>query len=287
MNEQVQSIGVIGSGTMGNGIAQVAAMAGCGVILVDIDEVRLKSAKENIQSNLEKGVSRGKVAAETVAPTMARISLSTTVQALSDVDLVVEAVPESLALKQRIFRQLNEVTKPSAILASNTSSLPITEIASVVTDPTRVIGMHFFNPVHINKLLEVVTHESTSDQTLTRVHAFATRIGKSAITVKDSPGFASSRLGIALGMEAIRMVEEGVASAQDIDTAMTLGYRHPMGPLKLTDLVGLDVRMNIAEHLAKTLGNPAFEPPELLKEMVKAGKLGQKSGQGFYDWDKK
>ena len=196
-------------------------------------------------------------------------------------------VPELLSLKQSIFRQLNSVTKSTAILASNTSSLPITQIASVVNEPARVIGMHFFNPVHINKLLEVVTHESTTEQTLSLVHDFAAHIGKSAITVKDSPGFASSRLGIALGMEAIRMVEEGVASAEDIDTAMTLGYRHPMGPLKLTDLVGLDVRMNIAEHLAKTLNNPAFEPPALLKQMVKDGKLGQKSGEGFYQWDKR
>ena len=285
MLEQVQKIGVIGSGTMGNGIAQVSAMAGCEVVLVDIDEGRLQTAKKNIQSNLEKGVTRGKVAAADVAPTMDRIALSTTVEALSDVDLVIEAVPENLSLKQSIFRQLNDITKTTAILASNTSSLPITQIASVVAAPTRVDGMHFFNPVHIHKLLEVVTHENTADQTLARVHAFATRIGKSAITVKDSPGFASSRLGIALGMEAIRMVEEGVASAEDIDTAMTLGYRHPMGPLKLTDLVGLDVRMNIAEHLAKTLNNPAFEPPTLLKKMVKDGKLVQKSGQGFYSWE--
>ena len=287
MLEQVQKIGVIGSGTMGNGIAQVSAMAGCAVTLVDIDDARLQTAKTNIQNNLEKGVSRGKVAAEDVAPTMERITLSTTVEALADVDLVIEAVPESLPLKQSIFRQLNDITKSTAILASNTSSLPITQIASVVSEPGRVIGMHFFNPVHINKLLEVVTHERTTEQTLSLVHAFAAHIGKSAITVKDSPGFASSRLGIALGMEAIRMVEEGVASAEDIDTAMTLGYRHPMGPLKLTDLVGLDVRMNIAEHLAKTLKNPAFEPPALLKQMVQDGKLGQKSGEGFYQWNKR
>lgn len=284
MSNEIHSVGVIGSGTMGNGIAQVSAMAGCRVILVDIDADRLDTAKKNIEANLQKGVARGKVNADDVAPTMALIALATSVDALNDVDLVVEAVPEILALKKSIFAQLNTVTKPSALLASNTSSLPLTQIATVVDDPSRVIGMHFFNPVHINKLLEVVTHDTTSADTLATVHAFAKTIGKTAITVKDSPGFASSRLGIALGMEAIRMVEEGVASAQDIDTAMTLGYRHPMGPLKLTDLVGLDVRMNIAEHLAKTLDNPAFEPPALLRKMVKAGQLGQKSGRGFYDW---
>jgi len=201
---------------------------------------------------------------------------------LADCQLVVEAAPEDLEIKQKLFRRLSEVAAPSAILASNTSSLSLTEIAAAATHPERVVGMHFFNPVHVMKLLEVVRAHQTSDETLASVRAAGERMGKQVIAVEDHPGFASSRLGIALGMEAIRMLEEGVASAEDIDRAMELGYGHPMGPLKLTDLVGLDVRLAIAEYLHRELGNPAFRPPQLLKKMVRAGKLGKKSGEGFF-----
>ena len=283
-DDKINRVGVVGSGTMGNGIAQVSAMAGCDVCLVDLNQEQLDRALSQVKSNLEKGVARGKVDADVAIAAFGRISTSTSMDALANADLIIEAVPEILTLKLEIFSNLDTLTKATCILASNTSSLPITEIAAIVADPSRVIGMHFFNPVHINKLLEIVTHDGTSAKSLERAHTFAKRIGKSAITVKDSPGFASSRLGIALGMEAIRMVEEGVASPEDIDTAMTLGYRHPMGPLKLTDLVGVDVRMAIGDYLAEALDNDSFQPPQLMRDMVAAGKLGQKSGSGFYEW---
>jgi 3-hydroxybutyryl-CoA dehydrogenase len=197
---------------------------------------------------------------------------------------VIEAVPERMELKQSIFRELEENLADDAILATNTSSLPISEIASPLRVPERLVGMHFFNPVHIMKLVEVVRGERSSDEAVTATMDLARRMGKEPIDVKDSPGFASSRLGIAIGMEAIRMVESGVASAEDIDKAMVLGYGYPMGPLKLTDLVGLDVRLSIAEYLAESLGE-RFQAPQLLRDMVGRGELGKKSGQGFYAWD--
>jgi len=281
----IQTVGVIGSGTMGHGIAHACALAGLDVVLHDVDASRLEHALAQIGKNLRKAVEIGKLDAHLVDPALGRITTSTDfANVAQDRDLIIEAVPEKLELKQQLFRQLNAIAPTQAILGSNTSSLPIAEIASVVSDPSRVIGLHFFNPVHINKLLEIVIHDGTSAACLAAAKTFGEAIGKSCITVKDSPGFASSRLGLCLGMEAIRMVQDGVASAEDIDTAMTLGYRHPMGPLKLTDLVGLDVRMHIGEHLAQALNNPAFEPPALMRQMVAEGKLGKKSGQGFYKW---
>jgi 3-hydroxybutyryl-CoA dehydrogenase len=283
--QHIQKVGVIGSGTMGHGIAHACALAGLDVVLHDVDAPRLEHALTQIGKNLRKAVEIGKLDAHLVDPALARITTSTDFSSVAqERDLIIEAVPERLELKQQLFRQLDEIAPTQAILGSNTSSLPIGEIASVVSDPSRVIGLHFFNPVHINKLLEIVIHDGTSAACLASAKTFGEAIGKSCITVKDSPGFASSRLGLCLGMEAIRMVQDGVASAEDIDTAMTLGYRHPMGPLKLTDLVGLDVRMHIGEHLAQALNNPAFEPPELMRQMVADGKLGKKSGQGFYKW---
>ena len=216
---------------------------------------------------------------------LANVETTTDVaQAVAGADLVVEAAPESMELKESIFSQVDEAAPDDAILATNTSSLSIGRIASVVRDPSRFVGMHFFNPVHIMKLVEVVWGPETSDATRNAAVDFARRLGKEPIVVKDAPGFASSRLGIVLGMEAIRMVEQGVATAEDIDKAMELGYRHPMGPLKLTDLVGLDVRLGIAEYLHETLGSDVFEPPALLRRMVEDGKLGKKSGEGFYEW---
>jgi 3-hydroxybutyryl-CoA dehydrogenase len=238
-----------------------------------------------IQANLAKGVERGKVDADLAEASLSRITGTTTLAAVADeVDLVVEAVPEKLELKQDLFGRLQELAPPAAIFGTNTSSLSIAAIASVLADPGRVIGMHFFNPVHIMALLELVVHDGTRDEVKEAATAFGARIGKEVITVRDFPGFATSRLGVCLGMEAIRMVEQGVASAADIDTAMVLGYRHPVGPLKLSDIVGLDVRMHIGEYLAQALNNPAFEPPELMRQMVREGKLGKKSGQGFYEW---
>ncbi|MEE2751552.1 MAG: 3-hydroxyacyl-CoA dehydrogenase family protein [Myxococcota bacterium] len=282
---EINDVGVIGAGTMGHGIAQVAAMAGCDVVLFDLDDSSVERGLGHIQRNLEKGVERGKVDASLAEESLARISGTTSLDAVADgADLLVEAVPEKLELKQSLFSSLAELAPKEAIFATNTSSLSIERIASVLANPGRVIGMHFFNPVHIMALLELVVHEGTHPEVVVTAQDFGARIGKEVITVKDFPGFATSRLGVCLGMEAIRMVEQGVASAEDIDKAMVLGYRHPVGPLKLTDMVGLDVRMSIGEYLAAELGNPACEPPELMRQMVSEGSLGKKSGQGFYSW---
>lgn len=282
---EINKVGVIGAGTMGHGIAQVCAMAGCDVILQDINSEVLQRGLGHIKANLDKGVSKGKVDAELAEASLTRITGTNDLEELAaDADLIVEAVPERLALKQELFRQVEALAPEAAIFGTNTSSLSIAAIASVLQDPGRVIGMHFFNPVHIMKLLELVRHDGTHEEVCSRIQKFGERIGKEVIMVRDFPGFATSRLGVCLGMEAIRMVEQGVASAEDIDKAMVLGYRHPVGPLKLTDMVGLDVRLHIGEYLAETLGNSAFEPPALMREMVAEGKLGKKSGRGFYEW---
>jgi len=284
MNE-IGRVAVLGAGTMGHGIAQVCAAVGCDVALQDIDDEAVQRGLARIRANLDKGVELGKVAQDERDTVLGRVSATTSVvEAASGADLVVEAAPESLELKQEIFSAVDEAAPAHALLASNTSSLSIERIARSLKDPGRFIGLHFFNPVHIMKLVEVVWGPDTSDATRLAAVAFVRRLGKEPVVVKDAPGFASSRLGIVLGMEAIRMVEEGVAAPEDIDKAMELGYRHPMGPLKLTDLVGLDVRLGIAEYLHDTLGSEAFRPPELLRRMVAEGKLGKKSGQGFYDW---
>ncbi|HLE96038.1 MAG TPA: 3-hydroxyacyl-CoA dehydrogenase family protein, partial [Candidatus Thermoplasmatota archaeon] len=238
-----------------------------------------------VRSNLVKGVEKGKVTTAERDAVLARLRGTTDLAAaVRDADLVVEAVPERLDLKRAVFRETDAAAPRRAILATNTSSLPVSEIAACTTRPERVLGLHFFNPPHLMKLLEVVTHAGLDAAVLEAAVAFARAAGKEPIVVKDAPGFATSRLGVAIGLEAIRMLEEGVASAEDIDKAMTLGYNHPMGPLRLTDLVGLDVRLGIAEHLARTLG-PRFEPPALLRQMVKEGRLGQKTGRGFYTWE--
>jgi len=282
----IQNVLVIGAGTMGHGIAHVAAASGCKAFLYDVDADAVQRGLAKVKANLQKGVDRGKVTQEAMDAALANLAAAPAdlAEAGAGMDLVVEAVPERMELKQAIFSTLGAACPAHAILATNTSSLPVTEIASHSGRPERVIGMHFFNPVHLMKLLEIVRTEQTSDEVVAATQAIGERFGKTCVVVKDSPGFATSRLGLALGLEAIRMVEEGVASAQDIDTALELGYRHPMGPLKLTDLVGLDVRLGIAEHLANVLDDRRFAPPQLLRDMVAAGKLGKKSGQGFYDW---
>jgi len=278
----MNSIAILGAGTMGHGIAHVSALAGMEVGLFDISEDAVDAGLAKIQANMEKGVARGKLDEEAMLQALPRISGSTNLAICEGVDLVVEAVPERLDLKRKLFAEVQGLT--DGVLGTNTSSLSIAKIAEAVQDPSRVIGLHFFNPVHIMKLLEIIVHEGTSTETLNACLAYGEAIGKSCITVQDFPGFATSRLGVCLGMEAIRMVEQGVASPEDIDTAMVLGYRHPIGPLKLTDLVGLDVRMHIGEYLAKELENPAFEPPALMRRMVAEGRLGKKTGRGFYDW---
>jgi len=281
----IHTVAVLGAGTMGHGIAQVCAAADCEVRLFDINDDAVSAGLDRIRGNLEKGISRGKVTEEERDAVLGRLSTTTAIaEAVTDADLIIEAAPESMELKERIFSEVDAAAPDHAILGSNTSSLSIGQMAGAVADPTRFIGLHFFNPVHIMKLVEVVWGEHTSEATLDASVDFARRLGKEPIVVRDAPGFASSRLGIVLGMEAIRMVEQGVASPEDIDKAMELGYRHPMGPLKLTDLVGLDVRLGIAEYLHATLGSDAFDPPALLRQMVADGKLGKKSGQGFYEW---
>lgn len=282
----VQEILVLGAGTMGHGIAHVAALAGYQARLFDINAEAVEKGLASVRANMQKGVDRGKLEATAMENALTRLAAADAdlAKAASTADLIVEAVPENMDLKKSIFGQLDEAAPEHAILATNTSSLPITEIGTATKRPDRVVGMHFFNPVHLMKLLEVVKTDATSDATVETVLEVGERLGKTNVVVKDSPGFATSRLGLVLGLEAIRMVEEGVASAQDIDTALELGYRHPMGPLRLTDLVGLDVRLGIAEHLANVLDDRRFAPPQLLRDMVAEGKLGKKSGEGFYTW---
>jgi 3-hydroxybutyryl-CoA dehydrogenase len=282
----VQHVLVIGSGTMGHGIAQAAAQAGYEAHLHDVDAKAVERALASIRGNLDKGVEKGKITREARDEALGRVNAAPhdLAAAASAADLVVEAVPEKIDLKRTIFRTLGKAAPASAVLATNTSSLPVREIAASSGRPAQVVGMHFFNPVHLMPLLEIVRGPETSEAAVTVARAVGQRMGKTVIVVRDSPGFATSRLGLALGLEAIRMVEEGVASAEDIDTAMELGYRHPMGPLKLTDVVGLDVRLGIAEHLAKALDDRRFAPPALLRKMVAEGRLGKKSGRGFYEW---
>lgn len=282
----IEKIAVIGAGTMGHGIAQIAAQAGFQVTLEDMNDEFVARGLARIKENLQKGVERGKLSAEDMQAALSRIRLSTDLKdAVSDADLVIEAVIEKLDAKQALFAELDGLCKASAILGTNTSSLSVSAIASATTRPDRVIGLHFFNPVHIMKLLEIVIGNETSQETVADALDVAARIGKEAITVKDTPGFATSRLGIALGLEAIRMFEQGVASAEDIDKAMVLGYNHPMGPLRLTDLVGLDIRLNIADYLFSELGSEVFRAPEILRSKVAEGKLGKKTSEGFYKWE--
>ena len=282
----IGKVAVIGAGTMGRGIAQVAAMAGHEAVLCDVDAAQLEHALAGIEAAMDKGVRLGKVAESTRDAALARLAGTGTMsEAVEGADLVIEAVPEVMSLKKRVFAEVEAAAPAGAILATNTSSLSVTEMAAGLATPGRFLGLHFFNPVHIMALVEIVRGEHTNIRTLNSCFHFVQGLGKEPIVVADSPGFASSRLGIVLGLEAIRMVEAGVASPEDIDKAMVLGYRHPMGPLRLTDLVGLDVRLGIARYLHESLGSEAFRPPALLERMVAKGRLGKKTGRGFYDWD--
>ena len=275
---------VIGAGTMGHGIAHVSAAAGFETRLYDLDPAARAHGMALIEANLDRGVELGKV--EPVARNAALDRLSATgdpEEAASGAELVIEAVPEDLDLKQRVLSEFAAHVAADSILASNTSSLSISRIGEGVPGPERLLGLHFFNPVHIMSLVEVVRGNRTAERVVERALRFVESLDKEPIVVNDSPGFASSRLGVAIGLEAIRMLESGVASAHDIDRAMELGYRHPMGPLRLTDLVGLDVRLRIARYLHAELGE-RFRPPPLLERMVEEGKLGRKTGQGFYSW---
>jgi 3-hydroxybutyryl-CoA dehydrogenase len=283
--QSIETIGVIGAGTMGHGIAQVAASAGYKVLLRDVDRESLARGIQAIERNLAKGIQLGKLTEDDRDSTLQHIRGTTKLEEIANSDLIVEAAPERLELKEEILREVETHSSKDFIFASNTSSLSISEIALASERPQNVVGMHFFNPVHLMRLVEIVVGKATGDDTVEAVREVSRRLRKEPIVVRDVPGFASSRLGVALGLEAMRMLEQGVASARDIDTAMELGYNHPMGPLKLTDHVGLDIRLNIAEYLFRELGSETFRPPEVLLRMVKEGKLGKKTGEGFYDWN--
>ena len=269
---------------MGHGIAQVAAAAGYQAVLHDVDRDSLGRGIQAIERNLVKGIQLAKLTEADRDSILQHIHGTTHLEEIAKADLVIEAAPEKLDIKQHLLRDVEKLASQPFIFATNTSSLSITELAKISDQPANVVGMHFFNPVHIMRLVEIVVGKATSDDTVEIVRQVALRLRKEPIVVQDVPGFASSRLGVALGLEAMRMVEQGVASAQDIDKAMELGYNHPMGPLKLTDHVGLDIRLNIAEYLYRELGSETFRPPEVLRRMVQEGKLGKKTGAGFYDW---
>ena len=282
---ETHRIGVVGAGTMGTGIVYVFAMAGCAVWLVEPDAAGTSRALATLRDAADGAVARGKIDAATARAHLARITPLTTAEALPrGLDLVIETVPERRELKRDVLARI-AATGPD-LIASNTSAMSIDDLAGAVTDPACFLGMHFFNPVWSLKLVEIVRGAQSSDQAVARAQGFATLIGKSHATVADSPGFATSRLDLVQALEAIRMVEAGVASPADIDRAVTTAYRHPVGPLRLSDMVGLDVRLDIARQLGQTLG-PHFAPPQLLIDMVARGELGQKSGKGFYDWPDK
>ncbi|NEK56825.1 3-hydroxyacyl-CoA dehydrogenase family protein [Geodermatophilus sabuli] len=275
------TVAVIGGGQMGSGITQSFLSAGASVTLVET--VAPEAARDRVARGLEGAAERGKLT-EKVPAILGRLSVADSVESLpTSAELVVEAVPEDPRLKADVLRAAESALGERAVLATNTSSLSVTELASVLQRPAQFLGMHFFNPVPASRLVELVVPAATAEDVVSLARGWVDRLGKAGIVVKDSPGFASSRLGVLLGLEAIRMLEEGVADAEAIDTAMELGYRHPLGPLRSTDLVGLDVRLAIAEYLHRTLGE-RFAPPQLLRDKVAAGDLGRKTGRGFHTY---
>ena len=282
---EIRCVAVIGAGTMGAGIAQICAQSGWRTNLFDAFPEGLERGMQRIDSFWDKGITRGKTTPEQKIQWSANLhAVADMAEAVGQADLIIEAVPEIPELKHSIFTELDRLAPPHAILGTNTSSLSIADIAAATSRPENVIGMHFFNPVPIMKLLELVRHDSTSDATIAAAQAAGSVMGKTTILVKDIPGFATSRLGVVLGNEAIRMLADGVATAKDIDTAMVLGYKHPMGPLALTDLVGLDVRRDILKNLQSSFNDDAYAPHPLLEKLVAAGRLGKKSNLGIYDW---
>jgi 3-hydroxybutyryl-CoA dehydrogenase len=281
---EVKTIAVIGAGIMGRGIAQVAALGGYRTILEDLVPAALRTAESEIRGNLDRAVELGKVSGEDARSAAARIEYAGSVEeGAREADLVIEAVPEELESKIEIFTLLDKICRPGTILASNTSSLSITEIASVTYRAPKCLGMHFFNPVHKMKLLEIVRALETDVETLTAATAVGKRLGKDVVVIKESPGFITSRINAMIGNEAFYMLQEGIASALDIDKALKLGLNHPMGPFELVDLVGLDTRLHILEYLHRTLGEK-YRPAPLLVQYVKAGRLGKKSGRGVYEY---
>jgi 3-hydroxybutyryl-CoA dehydrogenase len=281
---EIKAIAVIGAGTMGRGIAHAAALGGYRTILEDILPNALRRAESEIRANLDKAVEIGKVSASTANAAFARVEYAGSVdEAARQADLVIEAVPEELESKIEIFTLLDKICRPTTVLASNTSSLSLTEIASVTYRAPKIVGMHFFNPVHKMKLLEIVRGLETNEDTLAKAVEVGRRMGKEVVVIKESPGFVTSRINAMIGNEAFYMLQEGVASAEDIDKALKLGLNHPMGPFELVDLVGLDTRLHILEYLHKTLGEK-FRPAPLLVQYVRAGRLGRKSGRGVFEY---
>jgi len=281
----IRRVAVIGAGTMGSGIAQVCAQTGWETRLFDAFPESLERGMRKIGEFWDGGISKGKTSTKQKEEWSSKlIAANEMSEAVFDSDIVIEAVPERMDLKRSIFEELEDLAPSNAILATNTSGLPISEIATHTSCPERVIGMHFFNPVPLMQLLEIVRHDAVDEHTVSTAKEVGEAMGKTTILVRDVPGFATSRLGVVLGNEAIRMLSEGVASASDIDTAMRLGYRHPMGPLELSDLVGLDVRRDILNSLAEAFDDVSYRPHPLLDELVESGDLGKKTGRGIYDW---
>jgi len=284
---EIRTIAVIGAGTMGRGIAHVAALGGYRTVLEDVLPAALRKAQDEIRGNLDKAVELKKVSADDATAALGRIEYaSSPEEAAREADLVIEAVPEEMESKIEIFTLLDKVCRAGTILASNTSSLSITEIASVTYRPKKCVGMHFFNPVHKMKLLEIVRALETDEETLAAAAEVGRRMGKEVVVIRESPGFITSRINAMIGNEAFYMLQEGIASAGDIDKALKLGLNHPMGPFELVDLVGLDTRLHILEYLHRTLGEK-YRPSPLLVQYVKAGRLGRKSGRGVYEYPEK
>jgi 3-hydroxybutyryl-CoA dehydrogenase len=278
-------LAVIGSGLMGSGIAQVAAQAGWQVTLRDLDEASLSRGVAAIRESLGRFAAKGKISAEDAEAAVGRITTTTELDAMADADVVVEAIYEKLEAKHEVFRALDKICKPGAVLGTNTSAIPITQIAAVTSRPESVVGIHFFSPVPMMKLVELVRGYQTSDETLASARNFAEEVGKTCVEVKrDVAGFVSNRLFSALLVEAISLVESGVVSAADLDTVMKLGFGHAMGPLATVDLTGLDVMLNASTNIHRDTGDAKFFPPELLQRMVTAGDLGRKTGKGFYTY---
>jgi 3-hydroxybutyryl-CoA dehydrogenase len=284
---EIKTVAVIGAGIMGRGIAHVAALGGYRTILEDILPASLRKAESEIRSNLDKAIELGKISKPDADAAFTRLEYAGSVEeAAREADLVIEAVPEEMESKIEIFTLLDKICRPKTILASNTSSLSVTEIASVTYRAKKILGMHFFNPVHKMKLLEVVRALETDDETIAACAEVGRRMGKEVVVIKEAPGFITSRINAMIGNEAFYMLQEGIASAADIDKALKLGLNHPMGPFELVDLVGLDTRLHILEYLHKSLGEK-FRPSPLLVQYVKAGRLGRKAGKGVYEYPDK
>jgi 3-hydroxybutyryl-CoA dehydrogenase len=284
--EDVHKVGVVGAGIMGSGIVEVCAKSGMEVVYVEVDDEHTERARQSIEGSMGKAVDRGKMEASDRDAALARITGSTSIEDVADADLVIEAVTEDLDIKLEVFARLAELTRPDVVLATNTSSLPIANLAAVTKQPDRVLGLHFFNPPAVMKLLEIIRALTTSDETIAFARGFAERIGKTAVLAKDRAGFIVNFLLVPYLNSSIQMLDEGFATREDIDTGLQLGLGHPMGPLTLADLIGLDTMLEVSKVLYDEFKDPIYSPPTLLKRMVAAGYLGRKTGRGFYDYSK-